>query len=547
MDMMEIARREALMIMPPIPANEEERLAAVQRYGLAEDGREPAFDHVTETAARLFGVPTSLVSIVTEDKQSFRGACGISISDTPRDIAFCAFAINQTDVFVVEDAGQDPRFRDNPLVTGDLHVRFYAGAPLIIGTGHAVGTLCLMDSAPRRFSEAERRRLADFGRIVSDMMELRLGSLAAAEREAALAEKTELLDLTVENVRQGIALFDADLRLNLCNDAFAELFDYPPGYVQPGDHAFDLMKYVAERGDLGLGDPDEIVHALIRSILGAESRRIEVIRVNGRHLDICRNTIKGGRFILTVADVTEERQLSQMKDDFVATVSHELRTPLTAIGGSIGLLAAGAGGELPPRAAHLVELARKNSERLARLVDDLLDIEKLESGRADFHFRPLDLADLLKAACEQNMPYAERFHVQLDLDTAPGHFLISGDPDRLLQVMTNLLSNGVKFSPPGSPVRIALSRHDGPSGPRARISVSDAGPGVPESFRPRLFKRFAQADSSSQRGQAGTGLGLAITKSLVERHGGEISLDPDSRAGATFHVDLPLLEGGGEA
>ena len=524
------------MILPPIPDNEPERLEAVERYGLATDGREPPFDHLTQLAAQLFDVPIGLVSIVTSDRQSFRGACGLDIAGTPREVAFCAYAITSDDVFVVEDAEADPRFRDNPLVTGAPHIRFYAGAPLVVKGGHAVGTLCLIDTKPRAFAADERRRLADLARTVSDIIELRVGNFAAAERQAALEEKTELLHLTVENVRQGVALFDPDLRLNLCNDAFIELFDYPPGFVKPGDHAFDLMKYVADRGDLGDGDPAEIVQGFVRSILGTDSRELEVVRVNGRHLDICRNTIKGGRFILTATDVTEERQLAQMKDDFVATVSHELRTPLTAIGGSIGLLAAGAGGELPPKAQHLADLARKNNQRLVTLVNDLLDIEKLESGRAEFHFETVDLKALLTAVCEQNTPYADHFHVTLSLEAEDG-LTVSGDPDRLTQAMTNLISNAVKFSPPGGEVRISLTRKDG----EARISVTDQGPGVPESFRPRLFRRFAQADSSSQRGQPGTGLGLAITKNLIERQGGAIHLDPGPARGATFHVDLPLL------
>lgn len=526
------------MIAPPIPENEEARLAAVERYGLASVGREPAFDHMTALAARLFGVPISLVSIVTAHQQSFRGACGLDVPSTPREIAFCAYAIHSDDIFIVEDADADPRFAGNPLVRGDPRIRFYAGAPLIVG-GQKVGTLCVIDRAPRTFPKSERQLLRDLARTVTDMIEFRLGTLAVAERQAALEEKTELLHLTVENVRQGVALFDPDLRLNLCNDAFVEMFDYPPGFVKPGDHAYELMRYVAERGDLGPGDPDAIVGAFVQSILSSDSRRLEIVRVNGRHLDICRNTIKGGRFIMTASDVTEERHLAQMKDDFVATVSHELRTPLTAIGGAVGLLAGGGAGPLSDKARHLVGMAKKNSDRLASIVNDLLDIEKLESGRAEFNFAPVELGELLAQMCEQNAPYADHFRVRLALETGPGRHLVFADAGRLMQAMTNLVSNAVKFSPAGGTVRVTLSR----TAEEARISVSDEGPGVPETFRPRLFKRFAQADSSSQRGQPGTGLGLAITKGLIERQSGRIWLDPDTKQGATFHVDLPLISG----
>ena len=524
------------MMVPRLPEDEEVRLEAVERYGLSSIGREPAFDHVTELASRLFDVPIGLVSIVTRDRQCFRGACGLDISGTSRDIAFCAHAILQEDILVVEDAAADPRFSGNPLVTGEPHIRFYAGAPLVVHGGHKVGTLCLLDRKPRTLTVEERQNLNGLARTVSDMIELRVGNFVAEERQAALKEKTELLNLTVENVRQGVALFDSGLRLILCNDSFLGLFDYPPGLATPGVHAFTLMHYVAERGDLGPGDPEAIVQGFVQSILSSDSRRLEIVRVNGRHLDICRNTISGGRFILTAADVTEERQLAQMKDDFVATVSHELRTPLTAIGGALGLLAAGAAGTLDGRARHLVDLAKKNSDRLSAIVNDLLDIEKLEAGRTQFHLAPIDLAELLKGVCEQNSPYADHFDVRLNIEGGTEPLVAIADPDRLAQALTNLISNAVKFSPPGGTVRIALAPH----GDMARISVIDQGPGVPEAFRPRLFRRFAQADSSSRRGQPGTGLGLAITKGLIERQGGSVRLDTETRNGATFHVDLPL-------
>ncbi|WP_207791115.1 GAF domain-containing sensor histidine kinase [Allosphingosinicella flava] len=527
------------MIAPPLPEDEDARLAAVERYGLSAPGREPAFDRATRIAARLFDVPIGLVSIVTADEQSFRGACGLDVPATPREIAFCAYAIHGKDVFVVEDAGADPRFRGNPLVTGEPGIRFYAGAPLIVAGGHAVGTLCIIGREPRVLLPKDRQLLTDLAGLVADQIELRLGSMAASERQAALEEKTELLNLTVENVQQGVALFDPDLRLNLCNDAFVEMFDFPPGFVQPGDYAFDLMKYVAERGDLGPGDPGAIVHGFVQSIMSSSSRRLEIVRLNGRHLDICRNTVAGGRFIMTASDVTQERQLAQMKDDFVATVSHELRTPLTAIGGAIGLLAGGAAGALPDKARNLIDLAKKNNDRLIAIVNDLLDMEKLESGRTEFDYATVDLGDLLVQVCEQNAPYADHFNVRLVQEKEEGPHRVSADAARLMQALTNLLSNAVKFSPPGGAVRLRLARH----GDTARISVIDEGPGVPAAFRPRLFKRFAQADSSSQRGQPGTGLGLAITKGLIERQGGEVSLDETVKSGATFHVDLPLIDG----
>jgi signal transduction histidine kinase len=288
---------------------------------------------------------------------------------------------------------------------------------------------------------------------------------------------------------------------------------------------------------LGPGDPDQIVAGFVESIKTTDSRRIEITRNDGRVLDIWRKSIEGGRFILTARDVTAERQTARLKEELVSTVSHELRTPLTAISGSLGLLAAGAAGELPAKAANLVKIASKNSSRLARLVDDLLDLDKLQSGKLQFHLVETDLAALLQEAREQNAPYAEKLGITLKIETLSDRLMSCVDPDRLLQVMSNLISNAAKFSPSGGEVVVQLAE----DGEMARISVIDQGSGISAEFRERLFNRFAQEDASSQRGQSGTGLGLAITKEIVEQHGGTIELDPTVTRGSTFHVRLPLL------
>lgn len=240
---------------------------------------------------------------------------------------------------------------------------------------------------------------------------------------------------------------------------------------------------------------------------------------------------------MTARDVTQERQISRLKDELVSTVSHELRTPLTAISGALGLMAGGAAGELPDRAKQLVAIGGKNAERLIHLVNDLLDMDKLQSGKLIFHFDERELGLLLTEAIEQIEPYAQRFGVQLDFDRSAEAVLAKVDGNRLCQVMTNLLSNACKFSPSGGTVRVCLRR----VGEIARISVADDGPGISPEFRARLFRRFEQEDGAHQRDHAGTGLGLAISKGIVEAHGGSIALDPAAGKGATFVVELPVV------
>jgi PAS domain S-box-containing protein len=285
---------------------------------------------------------------------------------------------------------------------------------------------------------------------------------------------------------------------------------------------------------------------LARHLASGESRiigrtvELEGLRKDGAEFPIAvsLSTWKSGGetfFGAIIADITERLKVDRIKNDFISTVSHELRTPLTSILGSLGLVSGGAAGELPLKAQALVAIAHKNSERLVRLINDILDVEKIESGRVDFHIRPIRLMPQVAASLEANRAYAERFGVTLQLESGLPEAYVEADPDRLNQVLTNLLSNACKFSPRGRPVSIGVSRR----APMIRVSITDRGAGIPEDFRPRIFQKFAQADSSDSRQKGGTGLGLSICKSIVEKMGGRIGFDSVVTAGTTFHFELP--------
>ena len=233
-------------------------------------------------------------------------------------------------------------------------------------------------------------------------------------------------------------------------------------------------------------------------------------------------------------DITARQEIDRMKSEFITTVSHELRTPLTSIRGSLGLLAGGAVGNISHSAKKMVDIAYKNSERLTRLVNDILDIKRIEGGKLAFRIAPLDLTCLVEQVIEANRGYGEQFGVTFVLtESIPGAH-IQGDADRLIQVFTNLLSNAAKFSPADGTVEVAVTRQNH----LLRVGVTDHGPGVPDAFRARIFGKFAQADGSASRQNGGVGLGLSIAKAIVERHGGRLDYISAPGQGATFFVDL---------
>jgi PAS domain S-box-containing protein len=234
-------------------------------------------------------------------------------------------------------------------------------------------------------------------------------------------------------------------------------------------------------------------------------------------------------------DATERKRLDRLKDEFISTVSHELRTPLTSISGSLGLILGGASGEVSVQSTKLLKIAQKNSQRLGELINDLLDFDKIAAGKLEFATARHDIGDLVAHSIEANKQYGADKNIHFKLHGNNGSIMVNVDERRLQQVLSNLLSNAVKFSPNGATVQVTVSLRDD----WVRVSVSDEGPGIPQSFRRRIFEKFSQADGSSTRNQGGTGLGLAISRELIIRMGGRIDFQSTEGRGAVFWFDLP--------
>jgi PAS domain S-box-containing protein len=269
----------------------------------------------------------------------------------------------------------------------------------------------------------------------------------------------------------------------------------------------------------------------------------EYIRKDGSRYPVLLNGMlveePNGRKLIwsIIEDISERKRIERMKNEFISTVSHELRTPLTAISGALGLINGGVAGELPEGMSKMLDVAFKNSQRLILLINDLLDMEKLLAGKMSFDLRINNVLSLLEHAVETNQSYADQFQVQLRIVHCDPSLTIKVDAARFAQIMSNLLSNGAKFSPTDAHVDINAIRE----GNRVRISVRDFGQGIPEAFHSQIFQKFSQADSSDSRQKGGTGLGLAITRELIERMQGEIDFTSWS-TGTEFFIYLPIVQ-----
>lgn len=364
------------------------------------------------------------------------------------------------------------------------------------------------------------------------------GLASSINEMLAALEKAEgqlrLQGAALASTANGVLITDRDGTILWVNAAFTELTGYSfaeavgrkPSILKSGKHDPAFYARLWETILAGGTWQGEFINRRKDGTLYDEEQLITPVRDETGRIT---------HFVGVKQDITDRKEVDRLKSEFVSTVSHELRTPLTSIRGSLGLLAGGVVGELPSQARALVDMAVNNTDRLVRLINDILDLEKIESGRMVFRMAPLDLMPLIEHSVAANQAYAAQFGVQVVLQERLPQAMVNGDPDRLLQVMSNLLSNAAKFSPAGSKVTLSVTR----SGDHIRVAVADQGPGIPPEFRKRIFQRFAQADGSDSRQKGGTGLGLSISQAILLRHAGEIGFESEPGHGSTFFFLLP--------
>jgi PAS domain S-box-containing protein len=553
----------------PIPANEKERIEALESYQILDTPPEQAFDDLTLLAAHITGVPVALVSIVDEARQWFKSAVGTDVKETPREHAFCAHAILGDDVLVVPDTHLDERFRDNALVTSSPFIRFYAGAPLVTEDGHALGTLCLIDRRPRELSEEQLDLLRALARQVVSRLEERRKvkalTRAMVERDQAKEGLERFFEISIDL----LCVADFDYHFTQVNPAWERTLGYKRedllrkpylDFVHPEDvrstvktaarlaQGSDILsfenRYRAKNGSYkwlswtaSTSPEDRRIYAAARDITEQKLAE-EALRRYARELELAKRAEEenASRLKQLVGDLESAKRQAEdatrAKSEFLANMSHEIRTPMNAI---IGMTQLALVSDLTPQQRDYLTRSKDAAEDLLELLNDILDLSKIEARKLDLDAIPLSLRRtvgttvriLEMRANEKALKLSE--HIEEDVPDA-----LVGDPRRLRQILVNLLGNAIKFTEKGSVVLEVKVDSVEESTAILNFSVIDSGIGVPESKRESIFEAFSQADAATARKYGGTGLGLAISAQLVSMMGGRIWHEATPGGGSNF-------------
>lgn len=371
-------------------------------------------------------------------------------------------------------------------------------------------------------------------------------------RTRQLHQSEHRLHLILDNAAEGILTFDCQGQVLIDNRAARLLL------AETSLHGRSFASLFQQHGQamaLPQGDPQADPQADSQADASSDAdhaaslqaagifREVQGLRPDGSLIDLGMSLAQARRenqtlSIVIIHDLTEQKRVERLKGEFVSTVSHELRTPLTSIRGALGLMAGGALGPVPTPMQKLMGVAKDNAERLATLINDILDFEKLEYGGMLFQQEPHSLFKLVQSAIDSNQGYADKFSIRLALLTsADPQCQVLTDANRLLQVLSNLISNAIKFSHPQGQVELKLET--GTS--HARVWVIDHGIGISSTFQKQIFGKFSQEDGSGQRKYAGTGLGLSLSKAMIEKLGGKIGFDSVEGQGSRFYIELPLV------
>ena len=443
---------------------------------------------------------------------------------------------------------------DFPLA--ELRERLLAASIVILAAGAIVSFLFSRALASRveQLKDFSRRVAAgDFRLLRFSGPQDELAELASALNETAGQLDTTIRSLSGERNRssailrsmvEGVAVIDAQERLVFCNRAFAEILNIKAETregrpVIEAVRNSDLLGLIREVLRGGEGLQIEIVMGFVQqrsfAVTAAPVNPLDAENFSKRAPGSGAGTAKPSGAVVVLHDVTELRRLERVRQDFVANVSHEFKTPLTAIQGFAETLLAGAL-EDPKNNRRFLEIIREHSARLARLTDDLLKLARIEAGKLEVQFFPVNVADLVEGCAEMALLKATRKQIALNVDVPPALPAVRGDAALLHEVLQNLLDNAIQYTSAGGKVDVSAAAN----GREVVLTVADTGVGIPSIDQERIFERFYRVDAARSREAGGTGLGLSIARHIVEAHAGRIWVESEVGLGSKFSFSVPL-------
>ena len=554
-------------------------------------------DYLT-TGCHMFGCSTGVVGRVLEESYVIQAVESDIRSLQPQMVfpleqTFCMATVRQRQTITYQDVSEIENLKTSLLCT-QFQLRAYIGTPILID-GEVYGVLGFAGTEARQepWSDREKETIEMMAQSIGKFISAQKIEQKRQEAEALLTQAKKELELRVlqrtaeleianyrlqdqlqekeqaqsalqasqdnlkeserrwlsllENVRLLVVGFDLEGTVDYVNPYFLEL----TGYSEAEILQKNWFNYVASQD---CSSSRAIYQKLARDFQAAPQFHQEaIVTKSGDRRKIAWNStqlrdLQGNPIGMMCIgeDITERQAIEKMKDEFISVVSHELRTPLTSVRGSLGLLNSGALADLPEKQAKVIQIATESTEHLVRLVNDILELEKLESGKVKLIIHQIDLGHLISQAIDRVQLTAQKAEIEIERQHI--HCSFDGDSGRILQVLTNLLSNAIKFSTPGSTVRLEASirnvlAEDCESiDPQLVFSIQDRGRGIPQDQLESIFERFHQVDASDSRSLGGTGLGLAICRSIVEQHGGKIWVESVFSEGSTFYFSLPTTK-----
>jgi PAS domain S-box-containing protein len=521
------------MLEATLPPDEQQRLAVLLDLNILDTPPEERFDRITRLAARLFHVPMAMVTLIDADRQWFKSRVGIDHAALPRSTSFCAHAMLQDGVMVVEDATHDARFSDNPVVQEAPHVRFYAGHRISAPDGSHIGTLCLVDREPRQFSEEECLVLRDLAGIVTH-------EVAARQLAAHLVEQREhenWLRALLDNAPDSVMLLDEEGAILSLNPAAEEMYGCTSADLK-GRQGRTLMVESAAgipaRLDAGQTVMFEGTGRRLDDTTFPMEFSVRALRLDGkrRYAAVVRNVAHRH----DSAAATRDRDARRSK--YLATATHELRTPMASVLGFSELL--GKREFDPQTGQELVNIIHAQAKVLISVTNQLLDLARIEAGgRAALRIGTHSMADILDQSLQTLAPLERNARITLAI--APDVPLVAADPQRLQLALANVIGNALDYSAAGTTVTVTVQPQDHRGLPGVEVRVADQGIGMTTEQLIRMYDPFYRAKALPD--VAGSGLGLAIFKEIIELHNGTLEVDSAPGQGTVVSLVLPAAGG----